>query len=222
MEMLARGDEKREMRGWFRGHYGVGEGEKVAVFVGHDFRRKGLRYAIEAVGRTKDWKLVVVGLGKVREYVELAEGLGLGMGGDVRQGDTERSNPPKGGTTNRVMFIGPTREMGAVYAAGDALILPAFYEPSNVVVLEALAAGLPVVSTVFLGMAEEVARAQVGVVVPEPGDVEGLARGLKWIGGMGAAEREALAKRARGVVAGYSAKRFADRLEGMYGEVMGK
>ncbi len=65
--------KRAERRAWFRGHYKLGSEDKVAVFVGHDFRRKGLRYAIEAVARTKEWKLLVVGLGKAREYVELAE-----------------------------------------------------------------------------------------------------------------------------------------------------
>ena len=61
-----------ERREWFRSNYKLGERDRVAAFVGHDFRRKGLRYAIEAVAKTNDWKLIVVGLGKAREYVELA------------------------------------------------------------------------------------------------------------------------------------------------------
>src|SRR5262249_2426586 len=43
-----------ERRQWFRGHYRLAPTDKVAAFVGHDFRRKGLRYAIEAVAKTRD------------------------------------------------------------------------------------------------------------------------------------------------------------------------
>ncbi len=56
--------KRAEQRAWFRGHYKIDKSDRVAVFVGHDFRRKGLRFAIEAVARTKQWKLLVVGLGK--------------------------------------------------------------------------------------------------------------------------------------------------------------
>ena len=175
--------KRAERRAWFRGHYKLGAEDKVAVFVGHDFRRKGLRYAIEAVALTKEWKLLIVGLGKVREYVELAESLGIGDGAG------------KGKT--RVLFVGPTKRMEEVYAASDALILPTFYDSFGLVVLEALSHGLPVVSTAFLGAGYLVKENGVGAIVSSPKDVEGLAaaleglpvrrqrRGLRWRSGAG-------------------------------------
>jgi UDP-glucose:(heptosyl)LPS alpha-1,3-glucosyltransferase len=156
----------RESRAWFRGHYRLGERDKVAVFVGHDFRRKGLRYAIEAVARTKDWKLLVVGLGKARESVELADLLGVGD-----------ANPKAGesGDGPRVLFVGPTKEMHKVYAASDALILPTFYDSFGLVVLEALSHGLPVVSTEFLGANYLVKEHDAGVIVASPKHVSEMA-----------------------------------------------
>jgi glycosyltransferase involved in cell wall biosynthesis len=171
------------------------------------------------VARTREWKLVVVGLGKVREYVELVERLGLGLGRG-KEGD-----PPKGGTTSggaRVMFIGPTKEMEAVYAAADALLLPTFYEVSNVVALEALGHGLAVVSTAFLGMAEAVRAARAGRIVGDPRDVGALAAALEGLPAAGSAEGEGLARRARAAAAGFSAAGYGERLERLYREAGGR
>ena len=64
-----------------------------------------------------------------------------------------------------VLFVGPTREMASVYAAADALLLPTFYEPSGLLVLEAFAHGLPVISTEFLGASELVREHRAGRIV---------------------------------------------------------
>jgi UDP-glucose:(heptosyl)LPS alpha-1,3-glucosyltransferase len=171
-----------EGREWFRGHYRINERDKVAIFVGHDFRRKGLRYAIEAIAKTHDWKLLVVGLGKAREYVELADDLGIG---DANSGGA------------RVLFVGPTKEMPKMYAAADALILPTFYDSFGLVVLEAFSHGLPVVSTEFLGAAYLVKQHQAGTIVKSPRDVEAMAKALEALPAPDSPEGIALAGRAR-------------------------
>jgi UDP-glucose:(heptosyl)LPS alpha-1,3-glucosyltransferase len=186
-------------REWFRGHYGIGREDRVALFVGHDFRRKGLRWAIEAIAATKtNWKLVVAGLGKVREYVEFVERAGL---------------------SERVKFIGPTREMGKVYAAGDALLLPTFYDSFGLVVIEALAHGLPVVSTEFLGASDLVRRNEVGVIVPSPRDVGAMAQALD---AMAAAEREKVAARCRSAAEGMPGEKYVERVIEIYREIIAK
>jgi UDP-glucose:(heptosyl)LPS alpha-1,3-glucosyltransferase len=200
----------KEWRGWFRGHYRLGERDKVAVFVGHDFRRKGLRYAIEAVARTKDWKLVVVGLGKAREYVELADLLGVG----------DEAAAAKG-VSPRVLFVGPTKEMEKVYAASDALILPTFYDSFGLVVLEALSHGLPVVSTEFLGAGYLVKGHDAGVIVGSPKDVAGMAAALEGFPAAESVEGLALAGRARQASAGMLGGEYMDRMMEWYREVGG-
>ena len=59
----------------------------------------------------------MVGLGKCREYIEHAQRLGI---------------------SDRVKFVGPTRDMNQVYAASDALLLPTFYDSFGFVGIEAL------------------------------------------------------------------------------------
>jgi len=144
-------------RDWFRGMYQLAPDARVAAFAGHDFRRKGLAWAIRAVAATADWQLVVVGMGKVRRYLELAENLGI---------------------SPRVKFIGPTREMAKIYAAGDALLFPTFYDSFGLVALEAMVNGLDVISTRFLGAADLVEDLGMGVIVDSPRSVAEMAAAL--------------------------------------------
>ncbi len=198
--------ESTERRAWFRGHYKIGERDKVAVFVGHDFRRKGLKYAIEAIAKSTEWKLLVVGLGKAREYVELAEGLGIG----------EAAGTGKA----RVLFVGPTKEMEKVYAASDALLFPTFYDSFGLVALEALSHGLPVISTEFLGAGYLVKESGAGVIVASPKEVGEMAKALERLPARGSEEGRALAKRAREASMGMLPGEYMDKLMGVYKEVL--
>jgi UDP-glucose:(heptosyl)LPS alpha-1,3-glucosyltransferase len=170
-------------RQWFRAHYRLAPEDRVAIFVGHDFRRKGLRYAIEAIAKTKTrWKLLVVGLGKAREYIELADMLKLG------------ENSPGGA---RVLFVGPTRETDRAYAAADALLLPTFYDSFGLVAIEALSHGLPVVSTEFLGAGNLITQHHVGTLVPTPKHIDEMAAALDALPRPNTPDHTALAARAR-------------------------
>ena len=146
------------MRKWFRDMYKLNDDMQVAVFAGHDFRRKGLAAAVRAIAAAKTpWRLLVVGLGKVRPYLDLARRLGI---------------------ADRVVFVGPTREMTRVYSAGDVLLLPTFYDSYGLVAMEALTCGLPVISTRFLGCGELLAAHGLATIVDSPRDVAGLAAAL--------------------------------------------
>ncbi len=146
------------MRTWFRQMYKLGADEPVALFAGHDFRRKGLAAAVRAVAAAKQpWRLLVVGLGKVRPYLDLARRLGI---------------------ESRVLFVGPTREMTRVYAAADALLFPTYYDSYGLVAVEALTCGLPVISTRFLGCGELLAGHGLATIVDSPRDVPALAAAL--------------------------------------------
>jgi UDP-glucose:(heptosyl)LPS alpha-1,3-glucosyltransferase len=187
------------MRGWFRQTYGLSEQDKVAVFVGHDFRRKGLAWAIRAVAQTsRQWKLIVAGLGRVRKYLELAKSLGV---------------------EDRVKFIGPTQQMDCVYSAGDALILPTFYDSFGLAALEALAFGLPVISTRFLGAGHFISETGLGVIVEDPRNTVEMAAGLDWVD-QGLSTRMARAMRAVAITSHLSGQRYMDRLMDLYRECM--
>lgn len=105
------------------------DGERtVAVFVGHEFERKGLPVAMEALRGAPDVTLLGVGgtAEMIRRAASAAERLGVG---------------------DRVVFAGTHPDPGPFLWASDLLVLPSAYEANALVVLEALASGLPVVST---------------------------------------------------------------------------
>jgi UDP-glucose:(heptosyl)LPS alpha-1,3-glucosyltransferase len=136
---------------------GLGVGAQcVALFAGLGWERKGLRFAIEAADRVPDCVLVVAGTGKRR---------GL----------------PRAGTTR---FLGPvkeTGEMGELMAAADVFVLPTIYDPFSNASLEAMAAGLPVITTAANGFTEIMRPGLDGEVLGDPADVTGIAAGIvKW------------------------------------------
>ncbi len=73
--------------------------------------------------------------------------------------------------------MGPVPEVERLYAVADAVALPARYEPFGNVHLEALAAGLPVLTSVHAGGAEVVRPGENGWVVDRVAE-EPIARGL--------------------------------------------
>ena len=151
------------------------------LFVGRLREFKGLQFVLEAMGETGDPRvcLDIVGEGPYR-----AE-----LGRRVAQHDL----------ADRVTFHGwlAPADVPERYAAADALVLPSFAEGSPNVILEAMAAGLPVVASDAPGCREAVRDAETGLLVPV-GDVAGLRRAFDHLArdpderaGLGAAGRRA-------------------------------
>lgn len=130
---------------------GLKAGDLCALFVGSGWERKGLRTAIRAVETLDDAILLVAGRGPA---------------------DAFRSD--------RVRFIGPTSELGMLFGAADVFVLPTYYDPFSNACLEALAAGLPVITTPANGFSEILKEGVQGGIVPE-GDARALAVEIeKW------------------------------------------
>lgn len=110
----------------------------VAVFVGHEFERKGLAIAVDALVGAPDLALAVVG-------------------GDAAMVDGARRRAAALGVTARVRFVGRVADPLPSLHAGDVFVLPSAYEANALVILEALASGLPVVVT-RVGFAPELVR----------------------------------------------------------------
>ncbi|MDT8274107.1 MAG: glycosyltransferase family 4 protein, partial [Desulfomonilia bacterium] len=77
----------------------------------------------------------------------------------------------------RVIFGGRSSDLEKIYPACDCLVHPSFYDACSLVVLEALASGIPVITT-FSNGASMFVLPEYGVVV-EPGDVGTLADAMK-------------------------------------------
>jgi UDP-glucose:(heptosyl)LPS alpha-1,3-glucosyltransferase len=140
---------------------GLSEEAPAALMIAQDFQRKGLPEALGALAELAKRKktpahLVVVGRPKPGRYQRLAQELGI---------------------AGRVMFAGPTADPYPFYAAADFFILPTHHDPCSLVVLEALAMGLPVITTRRNGAAEIMTSGTEGFVLEDPGDRAGLVEG---------------------------------------------
>jgi len=78
-----------------------------------------------------------------------------------------------------VVFAGKTDDPVSFYRAADFFLLPTRHDPCSLVVLEALAMGLPVISTVFNGACEIMTSGQHGFVLPDPSDIDAIAEAMR-------------------------------------------
>lgn len=131
----------------------------VALMVAQDFRRKGLAEAIESLSLARDrrLRLAVVGRDDPRPYGRLAR---------------------RRGVAEQVLFAPPAGDLRPFYRHADYLLLPTWHDPCSLVVLEALAMGLPVITTRRNGAAELMADGQHGRVLPDPSDGPALAAAM--------------------------------------------
>jgi UDP-glucose:(heptosyl)LPS alpha-1,3-glucosyltransferase len=129
---------------------------RVVAFVGNGFARKGLGFLIEA------WPLV-------------AGGAFLLVVGADRQTDKfmRRANALNVGS--RVVFAGPQPNVEAIFHAADAFAMPSLFEPFGNVVMEAMASGLPAMTSAFSGVAEVIPASMRGFRVENPDDVGEMA-----------------------------------------------
>jgi len=111
-----------------RAALGLSGSARVAVFIGHEFDRKGLPIALEALVAASDVHLLIVG-------------------GTPDMIDHARATAQRHGVVDRVTFAGVLADAVPALWASDVLVLPSAYEANALVVLEALACGIPVVST---------------------------------------------------------------------------
>ena len=128
------------------------------MFLGSGFERKGLAFALKALARLKHGTLLVAGSDRASHYKALAGRLGL---------------------DERVCFLGPRRDPERLLAAADCLVLPTIYDPCANSCLEALCAGVPVVTTRANGASEMIQPGTSGVVLEDPADAKGLARAVE-------------------------------------------
>jgi UDP-glucose:(heptosyl)LPS alpha-1,3-glucosyltransferase len=125
------------------------------LFAGSGWERKGLLFAMEAVALYKNRKmrLLVAGRGNARLY-------------KTRRLRFWREEP--------VQFLGEVADMLRVYSAADIFILPTMYDPFSNACLEALACGLPVITTCSNGFSEIIENGVHGSIVDHAGDLLAL------------------------------------------------
>ena len=138
-----------------RAELGIGADDYVLLFAGSGWERKGLRFAIDAVNAAAKSRPLLLVAG--------------------------RGRPEKMPRSSRVRYLGPVSDMARVLAAADVFLLTTLYEPFSNACLEALAAGLPVLTTEHNGFAEILERGIEGEVYADPTDAALLGKGIdRW------------------------------------------
>jgi UDP-glucose:(heptosyl)LPS alpha-1,3-glucosyltransferase len=145
----------RSRRAAVREELDVDGDQPLLVFASMDFEGKGLRSILEAMktSRQRDARLLVLGTGPVRRFSRIAGRCGV---------------------ANRVIFAGRRSDIEACYGAGDLFLLPTAYEPFPNVNLEAMACGLPVVTTMTAGGADVIDHGENGYLIPSMDAVDEL------------------------------------------------
>lgn len=163
-----------DLRAETRAELGLGVRDRLLLFVGGDWELKRLWLAVRALAEAPaQWHLAVVGEGDRARYRAVAEALGV---------------------ASRLHLVGRRPDPVAYYAAADLLVQPSRSETFSLVVLEACACGLGVVTTLDSGLIRGMVEA--GAAVQVEGSPERLAAAIADLGderlaAMGAAAREA-------------------------------
>jgi UDP-glucose:(heptosyl)LPS alpha-1,3-glucosyltransferase len=138
-------------------------GDLMLLTVAHNFRLKGVGQLITAVSRLpKELRdrchVVVAGKGFHYPYTRLADQLGM---------------------ARQIHFVGAVDVPQEYYSAADIYCQPTFYDPCSLTVLEALASGLPVITTRYNGACELMENGREGFILDHPDDMDAFANHLK-------------------------------------------
>jgi len=135
----------------------------VLLFAGNNYRLKGLEPLLRSLVYLRQWfpdkpfQLLIIGRSRIDPFVRMSRRLGI---------------------SDQTLFLGSVKAMEQYYAASDIYVQPSFYDSCSLTVLEALAAGLPVVTSRFNGAADAILSDKGGRIVEDPADEEALARAI--------------------------------------------
>jgi UDP-glucose:(heptosyl)LPS alpha-1,3-glucosyltransferase len=136
-----------ELRARSRASYGLDRNDVAILFVGSGWKRKGLRFAIKAVEACGNPKMHLLVAGRGNQYQF---------------------------KSSRMTFLGEVNALPALYAAADIFLLPTIYDPFSNACLEALASGIPVITTRANGFSEIIEDKVHGSLVDAPDDIATL------------------------------------------------
>jgi glycosyltransferase involved in cell wall biosynthesis len=174
-----------------RHELGIGD-EPLFLYVG-DFR-KGMEPAIRALAGVPGARLLGVSRTNPALY---------------------RAAATAHGVEERVTLLSATTEIERYYGAADALVLPTPYDAFGMVITEAMACGLPVITTPFAGAAELMIDGVHGILVRSPNDIAALAAAMRRLA-TDASARERMATAASALMLDHSWDRVADRTLAVY------
>jgi UDP-glucose:(heptosyl)LPS alpha-1,3-glucosyltransferase len=177
----------------------------VFLFVGMNFEIKRLDLAMEslaaAMRTSTDFRpaLLVAGRGDLKRYQARAEEMGV---------------------SERVTFAGVVEDMASCYASADVFFMPSRFDTFGLVVLEAMAAGLPVIITDRTGAKDIVTSGREGFVVPVDAPASEYAECMGRL--MNRDRREQMGRFGRAAAAAHSWEGVASQVMDVYRSVPGR
>lgn len=153
---------RQQWREAMRRQLGIGAQEVTLLFVSNNFQRKGLDLLIGALAALDDedaaFRVIVIGAGRATPFRRLARRLEIDQ---------------------KIIFAGLVDRIERYYGAGDVFVLPTRYDPCAGACLEAMACGLPVVTTASNGASELIGEGASGFVLSSGNIAAQLADRLK-------------------------------------------
>lgn len=164
------------------------------LFVAMDFKRKGLHHVLAGMARLKkmavDCSLKVVGKGREKAYRKMTLEMGI---------------------TDRVTFHGPTPQVVDFYRSEDILVFPTAYDPFANVCLEALACGMPVITTTTNGASELIIERRNGYVLNGVESIpDQIVKVIEAYGRLSPTERRRMSEDARSTAAKFTIVKNVD------------
>lgn len=169
--------------------FGLQKNDFVCLFVGSGQERKGLKNVLRTFQAVDEVREAVAELFTENFIQERLSGLDWEIDLYSEQAPTRPTKllvagklTPPSGSLQDVIFTGPLANVEMAYAAADLFIFLPIYEPSSNVVFEALAAGLPVITTRCNGASEVIEEHVTGSVIDRPDNISAaLTEVLYWM-----------------------------------------
>lgn len=192
-------DCRNEARARGRKKIGIEESDILLIFASTNFHLKGLEYLIRGMAGIKrpDLKLLVIGGDDKGPYERLSETLGIG---------------------DKVIFAGKGTDMKEFYQAGDVFAYPTLYDPFANVCLEAMACGLPVITSRVNGISDIITDGSDGLILDDPADEVQIADNITSV--LDIERRKDMAEKAYALAQKYSMDRHMEKVMALYNEVI--
>ncbi len=191
---------REDFRYEIRQRHGLSLEDVVVLFVSMNFELKRLDLLLKSIAATVDrekdnsnLKLMVVGKGDEKRFETMARNLGI---------------------SNRVIFVGVTRDVEKYYLAADIFAMPSRFDTFGLVVLEAMAAGLPVIISHSVGARDLVEQGVNGFVLSNDPSISEIVTSLTMM--MDREKRILMGKNGRRIALRYSWEKTAGRVADFY------